>query len=81
MLVKLLGLPVPRRPHLGLLAHRTCCGWGSPNVGSGWPLRPPPEAKSEALATSSLCSPCGLLVGLRHLRHLSVGVGGEAGLS
>lgn len=66
--MKLLRLPVPHRPHLGLLAHRTCCGWGSPAVSRVWLLSPLPAARAEAQAISSLCSPCGWLFGLRHLR-------------
>lgn len=44
----LLRLPVPHGPLLGPLAHRTCCGWGSPAVGSVWPLSPPLAAGAEA---------------------------------
>lgn len=34
--------------YLGLWAHRICGGWGSPDVGSVWPLSPPPAARPEA---------------------------------
>lgn len=46
--LKLLSLPVPHGPYLGLWAHRICGGWGSPDVGSVWPLSPPPAARPEA---------------------------------
>lgn len=54
---------------------------GAPPVWGTWPLSPSPAARSEALATSALCSPCGWLVGLRHLGPVLGGAGGAARLS
>lgn len=59
-----LSVTCPLEPHLGPWAWGT---FGGCHVGSLWPLSPPPAARSEELATSAPCSPCGWLLGPGHL--------------